>query len=90
MDNGSEFIRKTFTNWAKLHGVTIDYIQPDSPYQNRYSERFDCTYRIEVIDLYLFNNLQQARKITEEWLTIYNTERPHEALNNMTPIEYKT
>ncbi|NUE65634.1 integrase core domain-containing protein [Snodgrassella sp. ESL0253] len=27
---------------------------------------------------------------TEEWLTIYNTERPHEALNNMTPIEYKT
>ncbi|NUE65633.1 transposase, partial [Snodgrassella sp. ESL0253] len=22
--------------------------------------------------------------------TIYNTERPHEALNNMTPIEYKT
>ncbi|MCO6505173.1 MAG: integrase core domain-containing protein, partial [Snodgrassella sp.] len=25
-----------------------------------------------------------------EWLTIYNTERPHEALNNMTPIEYKT
>ncbi|MCO6524433.1 MAG: integrase core domain-containing protein, partial [Candidatus Schmidhempelia sp.] len=25
-----------------------------------------------------------------EWLTIYNTERPHEALNNMTLIEYKT
>ncbi|MWP47751.1 integrase core domain-containing protein [Gilliamella sp. Pas-s27] len=23
-------------------------------------------------------------------MTIYNTERPHEALNNMTPIEYKT
>ncbi|MWP49543.1 transposase, partial [Gilliamella sp. Lep-s21] len=23
-------------------------------------------------------------------LTIYNTERPHEALNNMTPIEFKT
>ncbi|WP_037408536.1 integrase core domain-containing protein, partial [Snodgrassella communis] len=26
---------------------------------------------------------EQARKVTEEWLTIYNTERPHEALNNM-------
>ncbi|WP_081297111.1 integrase core domain-containing protein [Gilliamella apicola] len=42
-----------------------------------------------VLDLYLFNNLAQARRIIEEWLTIYNTERPHEALNNMTPIEYK-
>ncbi|WP_420329436.1 integrase core domain-containing protein [Snodgrassella communis] len=38
----------------------------------------------------MFNNLEQARKVTEEWLTIYNTERPHEALNNMTPSEYKT
>ncbi|WP_371807067.1 integrase core domain-containing protein [Snodgrassella communis] len=31
---------------------------------------------------------RQGRRITEEWLTIYNTERPHEALNNMTPLEY--
>ncbi|WP_180295677.1 integrase core domain-containing protein [Snodgrassella communis] len=46
--------------------------------------------RTEVLDLYLFNNLEQARKVTEEWLTIYNTERPHEALNNMAPLVYKT
>ncbi|OCG79413.1 hypothetical protein A9G44_11345 [Gilliamella sp. Occ4-3] len=43
-------------------------------------ERFNRTYRTEVLDLYLFNNLAQARRITEEWLTIYNTERPHEVL----------
>ncbi|OTP86111.1 hypothetical protein B5S43_13815, partial [Gilliamella apicola] len=47
------------------------------------------TYRTEVLDLYLFKNLEQVRKITEEWLEMYNTERPHEALNNMTPIEYR-
>ncbi|MWP49555.1 IS3 family transposase [Gilliamella sp. Lep-s35] len=90
VDNGPEFTGKTFTNWAKLHGITIDYIEPGSPYQNGYIERFNRTYRTEVLDLYLFNNLEQARRMTEEWLTIYNTERPHEALNNMTPIEYKT
>jgi len=39
--------------------------------------------------LYIFKNLEQARKITEEWLEMYNTERPHEALDNMTPIEYR-
>ncbi|WP_144353376.1 integrase core domain-containing protein, partial [Snodgrassella alvi] len=90
VDNGPEFTGKTFIDWAKSHGITIDYIQPGSPYQNGYIERFNRTYRTEVLDLYLFNNLEQARKVTEEWLTIYNTERPHEALNNMTPIEYKT
>ncbi|WP_141673998.1 integrase core domain-containing protein, partial [Gilliamella sp. Occ3-1] len=90
VDNGPEFTGNTFTNWAKTHGITIDYIKPGSPYQNGYIERFNRTYRTEVLDLYLFNNLAQARRITEEWLTIYNTERPHEALNNMTPIKYKT
>ncbi|WP_100153204.1 integrase core domain-containing protein [Snodgrassella alvi] len=70
--------------------MTIDYIQPGSPYQNGYIERFNRTYRTEVLDLYLFNNLEQAIQVTEEWLTIYNTERLHETLNNMTLSEYKT
>ncbi|WP_370516498.1 integrase core domain-containing protein [Gilliamella sp. Pra-s60] len=38
---------------------------------------FNRTYRTEVLELYLVNNLEQARRITEEWLTIYNTERLH-------------
>ncbi|KDN10072.1 Mobile element protein [Gilliamella apicola] len=48
-----------------------------SPYQNGYIKRFNRTYRTEVLDLYLFNNLAQAKRITKEWLTIYNTERSH-------------
>ncbi|WP_144340385.1 integrase core domain-containing protein [Snodgrassella communis] len=86
--NGPEFTGKTFIDWAKSHGISIDYIQAGSPYQNGYVERFNRTCRTEVLDLYLFNSLEQARKVTEEWLTIYNTERPHEALNNMAPLEY--
>ncbi|KES10011.1 hypothetical protein SASC598O02_003510 [Snodgrassella alvi SCGC AB-598-O02] len=75
---------------ANSHGITINYIQLGRPYQNGYIERFNRTYRTEVLDLYLFNNLEHARKVTEEWLVSYNTEMPHEALNNMTLIEYKT
>jgi putative transposase len=86
--NGPEFTGKTFIDWAKSHGITMGYIQLCSPYQDGYVERFNRTCRTEVLDLYLFNNLVQGRRITEEWLTIYNTERPHEALNNMTPLEY--
>jgi putative transposase len=67
--------------WIGL--IIIDLVLKSVDIPNR-------TYRTEVLDLYLFNNLAQARRITEEWLTIYNTERPHEALNNMTPPEYKT
>ena len=42
-----------------------------------------------MLDLYLFKNLEQVRKITEEWLEMYNTKKAHKALNNMTPIEFR-
>jgi putative transposase len=66
VDNEPEFTREIFIGWAKSHGITIDYIQAGSTYQNGYIERFNRTYRTEVLDLYLFNNLEQARKVTEE------------------------
>ncbi len=27
---------------------------------------------------------------TDEWIDQYNQERPHEGLNNLTPVEYLT
>nr|WP_082211776.1 integrase core domain-containing protein [Gilliamella apicola] len=43
-----------------------------------------------MLDLYLFNNLAQAKRVTEEGVMIYNTERPHGTLKNMASIECKT
>ncbi|MGF2254067.1 tyrosine-type recombinase/integrase [Yersinia ruckeri] len=42
-----------------------------------------------VLDFYLFRTLNEAREITERWLNEYNSERPHESLNNLTPEEYR-
>ena len=28
-------------------------------------------------------------KLTDEWIEEYNTNRPHEALKNLTPFEWK-
>ncbi|NUE67278.1 transposase family protein [Snodgrassella sp. ESL0253] len=61
VDNEPEFTGNTLINWAKSHGITIEYINPGSPYQNGFIEQFNRSYRTEVLDLYLFNNLEQAR-----------------------------
>jgi putative transposase len=42
VDNGPGFTGKTFTNWAKSHDITIDYIQPGSPYQNTWPLQFNA------------------------------------------------
>lgn len=67
----------------------IDYIQPGCPYQNAYVERFNRTYLDELLDCYIFNNLNEVKNLTQDWIEIYNNERPHDSLNDMSPIEYK-
>ncbi len=87
-DNGSEFIAHTLAGWAKEHHVLLDFIEPGKPAQNAYIERFNRTYREDILDAYLFEDLAEAREQTEPWIQTYNTIRPHDSLNGLTPQMY--
>lgn len=88
LDNGPEFISQALGDWAERRGVQLQFIQPGKPTQNAYIERFNRTFRTEVLSCYVFTNLQEVRSMTEEWLKRYNEDRPHEALGNLTPRQY--
>nr|WP_235615057.1 IS3 family transposase [Candidatus Thiodiazotropha endoloripes] len=89
LDNGPEMTSVALADWAETHGVTLDFIQPGKPTQNSFIERFNRTYRTEVLDLYLFSSLTEVRGITEKWIRKYNEERPHQSLGKLTPVEYR-
>jgi hypothetical protein len=59
--------------WAEEHVVKIEYIQPGKPAQNGFVERFNRTYREEVLDAYLFSSLDEARRITADCLLMSGT-----------------
>lgn len=88
MDNGPEFTSVKMAEWAEEHGVELEFIQPGKPTQNSYVERFNRTYREEVLNFYLFKKLSEVREVTDRWLAEYNEERPHDSLGNLTPAEY--
>jgi len=88
MDNGPELISQRLENWAKEKHIELLHIQPGKPAQNAYIERFNRTFREEVLDAYLFDDLQEVRHITENWLETYNTIRPHEALQGLAPRQF--
>ena len=57
--------------------------------QNGYIERFNRTFRENILDAYLFEDIQQVQALADEWMEDYNYNRPHEALRGITPDLYK-
>ena len=89
VDNGAELISQALQDWCRQHGVTLHWIQPASPTQNAYVERFNGSFRRELLSGYLFATLQQVREHCRLWRYDYNHLRPHQALNFMTPNEFR-
>jgi putative transposase len=87
-DNGIEFIAKDFSVFCSNSGINHLRIQKGKPSQNGYIERFNRTYREDVLDINLFESIQQVRIKTEEFMEDYNNYHPHESLNNMSPVKF--
>ena len=88
VDNGPEFRSVIFKEWAAKHHILIHYIQPGKPAQNGFVERFNRTYREDVLDMNLFSYLEEVKCITAEWLRSYNQDRPHESLGGLAPASF--
>jgi putative transposase len=88
VDNGPEFVAQAMSKWCEDHNIDLVYIQKGKPCQNAYVERFNRTYREEVLDAYAFESLKQAREITLAWMWMYNNERPHSALGYLPPYVF--
>lgn len=89
LDNGQKFVSRVLAQWSQLNNVEFMFIQPGRPTQNAYIERFNRSYRTEVLDCYTFESLVEMRHLTQDWLHRYNHERPHEALGKIPPIVYR-
>ena len=89
LDNGPEFIAHKLSDWAENNKVRLAFIQPGKPTQNAFIERFNKTYREEVLKAHLFHSLEDVREITWWWMMDYNEERPHTATNRVPPTVYR-
>jgi len=87
-DNGPEFRSKLFQKWMAKNTIEWSRIQKGKPQQNAIIERFNKTYREDVLDANIFYSLDSVNQITQTWVEEYNNERPHQSLNFKTPSEY--
>ncbi len=88
VDNGPELTAQLFADWCAQQRITIRYIQPGKPDQNAFIERFNRTYRTEVLDAHLFGSVRDVQRQSDDWLVTYNDYRPHESLGDIPPTRF--
>lgn len=88
-DNGSEF-EKDFIKACKELSLPQWYSRVRTPTDNSVLERFNRTIQeefVEMIDSGL-EDVQEFNTRLLDWLIEYNSVRPHQALDYLTPLEY--
>lgn len=92
-DNGKVFtgrfaqppVEVLFDRICRENGVDHILTQPRSPTTTGKIERFHKTLRVEFDTRQVFRNLKTAQEALDEWVSFYNTQRPHQALADATP-----
>lgn len=87
-DNGPEFLSAKLTHYCNKENITLKYIKPGTPTQNAFIERFNRSYREDVLDAYLFDSLEQLKELSYNWQDDYNEKHPHRSLKNVSPLKY--
>ena len=88
-DNGTEFTSKVLDHWAYRSRVRLDFTRPGKPTDNAHIESFNARVRQECLSQHWFIDLADARRTLASWKEDYNNHRPHSALADLTPIEYR-
>lgn len=89
-DNGSEF-KLEFNRVLQEHGIKHWHTYPRTPKMNAHCERFNRTVQEEFVNHHLhllFHDLPAFNEKLANYLTWYNTKRPHKSLGMAAPIPY--
>jgi putative transposase len=86
-DQGAQFTSKAFTDLLKDNAVRISMDGRRRVQDNIFIERLWWTLKYQYIYLWSFESGTQLRQGLQQWFRMYNRERSHQALDDMTPDE---
>lgn len=87
-DNGSQFISKEFKQFIKAAELEHITTSVNYPPANGKIERFHRTISEECLRIKSPVTVDEYRIYVEDYITFYNKERLHAALNYLTPKDY--
>ena len=87
-DNGCHYGAKIFKDEIRRLGITHTRTMVNTPKGNSVVERFFRSLKEECVWQNRFESFEQAKDLVDAWIKHYNKDRPHQALNYLTPEIY--
>ncbi len=84
-DQGSQFTAEAFTGVLRSHGIQISMDGKAAWRDNVFVERLWRTVKYEEVYLRAYASVAEARDSLARYFNFYNTRRPYQALDGMTP-----
>jgi len=92
VDNGSPWgVPGDTGEWTRLGvwliklGIFLMHSRPYHPQSRGKNERFHRTLKAEVFAFDIFKDLRHVQRAFDQWLEVYNFQRPHEAIGQEVP-----
>ena len=88
VDRGSQFRSRRFRDTAHLLNVTLEYAGVKCPEDKPYIESFIGSYKTEELYRHEYRGFTEAMAGWETYLAWYRTDRLHQSLGYMSPMNY--
>jgi transposase InsO family protein len=84
-DRGGQYCSTQYVNLLKKNHIEISMTQERDPSENAIAERVNGIIKDEYLFNYKCNNINDARKLLDRAVSLYNRERPHSSIGNFVP-----
>jgi putative transposase len=84
-DRGIQYCSKDYVKLLQDYQIQISMTENGDPLENAIAERINGIIKEEYLYDYQVDNIVEAQKLLNKAVELYNTDRPHMSIGNLTP-----
>jgi transposase InsO family protein len=84
-DRGVQYCSHDYVKLLKDKQVNISMTENGDPLENAIAERINGIIKGEYLESYDISNIKDAKALLHDVVALYNNERPHMSIGNLTP-----
>ncbi len=84
-DRGLQYCSQAYVELLQENAIQISMTENGDPLENAVAERLNGIIKSEYLDIVKCNSIQEAEQRLKKSVELYNQERPHMSIGNLTP-----